>query len=351
MKRICSFLAVFFLLAVTLCPFICYALPAQNIQVHFTDNATPLVGAEFYIYRIGTVSEGKIIPEAPFDGYKIDYDISTTEKMSATASTVFVYAVRDDVAPLYGDNTDEYGYADFHGVAFSEGAYLVTCLKHTQDGNLYFAEPVIVIVPYGNTDSITIKPKSEKVEVPDASESESKRVLKSWIADTGSSRPVQIEVELLCDGEIYDTAILNKDNNWRYEWKNLPSGHRWLVTEKGVVGEYTVSITRTEDTILIVNKGAFVVEETTTEPEETTSPDSTTSPDETTSPGGTTITTATTTLDSTTTSQKPGGPSAGGNSEEPELPVTGMLVWPIPYLACLGIILFIIGFVKDKKEA
>ena len=56
-----------------------------------------------------------------------------------------------------------------------------------------------------------------------------------------------MEIELLKDGEIYDTVILSGDGNWRYEWKNLPEFNAdgtkivWRVTEKNLK-DYTVEI-------------------------------------------------------------------------------------------------------------
>ena len=67
-----------------------------------------------------------------------------------------------------------------------------------------------------------------------------------------------MEIELLKDGEIYDTVILSGDGNWRYEWKNLPEFNAdgtkivWRVTEKNLKA-YTVEIEQDGITFTVTN--------------------------------------------------------------------------------------------------
>ena len=58
----------------------------------------------------------------------------------------------------------------------------------------------------------------------------------------------------------------------------------------------------------------------------------------------------------------PDSPVAPGNPDNPalaghpdgavmsSLPQTGQLNWPIPFMACSGVLLFAVGWVLDRKE-
>lgn len=55
-----------------------------------------------------------------------------------------------------------------------------------------------------------------------------RKVLKVWRDDGNEEkRPEQIVVQLLRDGEVYDTVTLSNDNNWRYTWPELSADHHW----------------------------------------------------------------------------------------------------------------------------
>ena len=78
-------------------------------------------------------------------------------------------------------------------------------------------------------------------------------MLKVW-DDKGNEteRPREIIVQLLKDGKVYDTVTLNKDNNWRYTWASLDDRYEWLVTEKEPSG-YTVKTELRGITFVITN--------------------------------------------------------------------------------------------------
>lgn len=303
-----------------------FAANGQKITIEYVSTDGPLDNVSFSIYRIGDVSGSKIIPNSIFDDYSVSFDISDSEKLTTLAKTVSAYALRDDITPDFTDITNENGVADFDGRVFDAGAYLYVAEKHFQYGNIYFCEPVIIVLPYGDEDSIVSKPKYEVVPEDGESISVAYRVLKGWKNDEENVRPPEIQVQLLRDGEIYDTVTLNIENNWRYQWDNLSSRYHWTVTEKDVAPGYLVSLSQNEKTLLLVN--SVPDEEDTTVPDEpTTDTESTTSPAQTTSPSETTTT-----------------------PDEPELPQTGALRWPIPYIACAGVFLFIVGYATYRKS-
>lgn len=116
-------------------------------------------------------------------------------------------------------------------------------------------------------------------------------VVKKW-EDSGKNRPTSVTVELVCDGEVVETVVLSDENNWTHTWTDLLCRKNWDVTEAEVPADYTVSYTREGNTVTIVNMK--------------------------------------------------------------KLAQTGQLNWPVPVLACGGLLLFAFGwilvFMRKKQK-
>ena len=73
-----------------------------------------------------------------------------------------------------------------------------------------------------------------------------------------SQRPTEIVVDLLKNGEVYDTVTLSEENGWSYNWDKLPrynaDGTRaeWTMTEQ-TVEDYTVLIEKNGITFTVTN--------------------------------------------------------------------------------------------------
>ena len=154
--------------------------------------------------------------------------------------------------------------------------------------------------------------KFSKTPVPDDGDTVTRKVLKVW-NDAGQERerPDRITIQLLKNGEIYDTVTLSERNNWRYSWNDLPKYGKnglpidWRVVEVTPDG-YTVSITQ--------EAGTFVVTNTPIQPPE----------------------------------NPPVTPPVNP-PKTPTLPQTGALWWPVPVLAAAGLLLIAAGAGKKRK--
>ncbi|MBQ6539743.1 MAG: Cna B-type domain-containing protein, partial [Oscillospiraceae bacterium] len=60
-----------------------------------------------------------------------------------------------------------------------------------------------------------------------------------------NKRPESIEVQLLRDGEVYDTVVLNSDGKWKHNWDGLEAGRDWTVKEKSAPSGYKSGIKQT----------------------------------------------------------------------------------------------------------
>uniref|UniRef100_UPI002627A674 Cna B-type domain-containing protein n=1 Tax=uncultured Faecalicoccus sp. TaxID=1971760 RepID=UPI002627A674 len=57
---------------------------------------------------------------------------------------------------------------------------------------------------------------------------------KKWEKDNESVRPDSIEVNLLKDGEVFDTVTIAEEDNWTYTWSDLDFINNWTVEEVAV---------------------------------------------------------------------------------------------------------------------
>jgi hypothetical protein len=62
-----------------------------------------------------------------------------------------------------------------------------------------------------------------------------------------------IEVQLLNDGSVYETVVLNAENSWRYTWSELSPDAVWSVIEKDVPKNYTVLMSHEGRTFVLTN--------------------------------------------------------------------------------------------------
>ncbi|MGN0714860.1 MAG: Cna B-type domain-containing protein [Anaerovoracaceae bacterium] len=78
-------------------------------------------------------------------------------------------------------------------------------------------------------------------------------VRKIWTGDNAKDRPSQVTVNLLKDGKVQETRILNEANQWTWTWGNLSRWSKWTVEEAGVPEGYEASCETTGNTTFITN--------------------------------------------------------------------------------------------------
>ena len=286
------------------------------LRVEFADGEKPLSGAEFKIYQIADIDAyGNYISKPGFEKFDIGTSGKNLEKWRELASTIEGYVFQEKIEPADKGITDSEGVVEFpvESENFVCGLYLLVGDPVSVGGFTYFAESAIVQLPMPSGDGetwnydVVVKPKYTFIPDVEPDGFISRKVLKIW-DDKGyeSSRPKEITVYLLKNGEVFDTVKLNKENNWRYTWDDLEDGHRWIVTEK-VPGGYTVKVERIGITHVITN--SIKKEEPPVVP----------------------IT-----------------PITPPKPEDPQLPQTGQLWWPVPLMAVLGLLFITAGIIRKK---
>lgn len=275
-----------------------------SLIVECAYNEEAFSGVGVSVYRVAQETDSGIELTGEFEKYSVLINSNNnSDQLRAAALALASYAKRDSITPCDYGNSDINGNACF--TIDKKGVYLVVTDDYTAEESTFTAEPFLVFLSDDGADMIT-KPKFFD---NGAFLSTSVKVLKVW-EDSETQRPDEIEIELIRNGEIVDTVILNEETNWRYTWNNLEKSN-YLVCEKNVPEGYAVSVSREGITFVIRNtaKGA-PSDEGESQPASTT-PES---------------------------------------DSESKLPQTGVLKWPVPYLACAGLLLLMAGWVINRKN-
>lgn len=275
-----------------------YGSVDMNAPVRLTLSAAydgaSLSGVQLRLYRVAGVSrEGVYTPVAPFDACGVDFNKLEGSQWDAVLDRLAELSA--GAAPAAEVQTDASGIVSL--VNLPKGLYLALAETLTAGDWVYRASPMVVALPGHGADGISWEYTVEaamKLERQPALMN--LRIVKLW-KDGGdtSHRPEYIQAELYCDGQLSATVELSHANSWQYTFENLERTHTWKVTERKVPEGYTVSYSRENDALVITN--TF------------------------------------------------GTPP----TQPPKIPQTGLLWWPVPLLAGMGVAIFLVGWAIHRK--
>ena len=305
-----------------------------TLTVGFAPDGEPMTDSAFRIWRVGTLSDGGCLPFREFSGYNV---LNGPGGWSAKASTLLSYLQRDGVPPAQTGRTGADGTVRFDIPAAQQGLYLVAGDSQWRDGTRYTPTPLLVTVPYTRdlqtweTDVVS----RDKFSAYTPGETVQRHVLKSW-RDGGheNERPASITVELLRDGQVFDTATLTAADSWRFDWTDLDARYQWTVVEREN-GRYAALVEQEGITFHITNTWLGD-----TDPDDPPLIDLPDDPD-----GPPLIDLPDLPDDPYVDIDDPNVPLDDG----PKLPQTGQLWWPVAPLAMGGVILMLLGW-KQRRS-
>lgn len=219
-------------------------------------NYSAVDNAEFRVYRAGEITDNwEFVLTGAFQDIPADLNDLDTEAMTELSETLEAYAAADGIEPDYSGRTDENGQVVFEGL--TKGLYLIIGESVIQDGMRYDPVPFLLTVPFQDAEGTwnyqTEADVKYETSVPEKEETEYK-VVKYWAGDgSGNARPVQITVDILRDGVLYDTQTLNAENNWSYSWTAEDNGSVWQVVEREIPDHYTVKVEKNKTMFLLTN--------------------------------------------------------------------------------------------------
>ncbi len=273
-----------------------------SITLHFHTQDGPVTDAVFRAYLVAELRpDGSYALSEQYAAYPLALDGDVQD----LAETCAGYTRRDRLSCAADGRTDQSGVLQMTDLP--AGLYLILGEQIEAYDLAVAPAPSLIRVP-AETESgwrfdVDADVKSE-VKPPVGPETVTRRVLKIWDDDGHKSkRPAEITVQLLRDGDVFDTVTLNEKNNWRCFWDELDAARNWEVVEKECPG-YTVRVDRSGATFTLTN--TYAASDT---------------------------------------------PALDHPQEKPRLPQTGQLWWPVPLLAIAGLVLLLFGAGKRGRVA
>lgn len=316
-----------------------------TLAVTYHPGDAPAEGVRFRLWRAADVSASGYTP-LPFV-WKY-HTLAGVEGWKAKADTLYSYLLRDGVAPTAEAATDGEGVARFEDL--EQGLYLLAGSSLTRGGRVYTPTPTLVCLPnsgdfYTWDTDVAITCKFTYRTLSGGSETVQRRVLKTW-EDEGAEdlRPESVTVDLLRDGQVYDTVTLTAAENWRYTWEELPADGDWRVAEREN-GDYNVRAERQGVTFVLTNTYRQPPEEDLTGDDPPLSDRPDVDPDD---PPEEQL------WDSPPPQSDIPGEGDADQSSTPDngddpLPQTGQLWWPVLPMSLCGAALLAVGLVRRKR--
>ena len=231
-----------------------------KLTIEYTQDNAAVCGVPFDLYYVAAVDENaKFTLTGDFQNYPVQVNGLSTDEWKMLAETLTAYADRDSLTPLDSGTTNERGDLFFPNTCSSlkTGLYLVVGRAFSDEKYSYTTEPFLVSLPYRDAEtgawsySVIAEAKHTCTDIDDGDSTVQRKVLKIWKDDVKELRPEEVTVQLLKDGTVYDTVTLGDANNWRYSWEELPK-----YNEDGSLIAWRVVETETEDyTVLISQNG------------------------------------------------------------------------------------------------
>ncbi len=268
---------------------------SSDLEVSFQPENQPASDVSFEIYRIASVSEyGEYTFVEPYSHYPLSLDIQEESDWDKLVTTLSGYIAADQLQPAKTVVTDHDGIAKFSGI--ETGIYLVKGEQYRRDNKTYIPQTFIVALPNVNSENSWDYQIKSIVKYQTQTEPNQLTVLKVWDDQSNESRPKSIEIELYNKDVLFDTILLNSENNWTYTWTDLPEDGEWTVKEKEVPEGYEVNVEKQPQGFIVTN----------------------------------------------ILKNSPNKPTP--------LPQTGQTWWPIPLLIIASVILFAVGCILKKHE-
>lgn len=229
-----------------------------SLTVTYQYQKAALNNADINLYRLADWSaKGGYTPTGDFANhttYPVDWDILNADQQTLRdfANTMAGYIAVNKPAAASTQQTDSAGVATFNQL--SDGLYLAVVAPY--QGNVLTCQTAAMLVALPNVHkdaaeqrTLSIEPKANCAVPP----TDTISVTKVWKDKDQSKRPESVTMNLLQDGKIYDSIVLNAANGWKYTWKGLQTKHEYTVVEANVPGNYTALVDRENNDYTVTN--------------------------------------------------------------------------------------------------
>lgn len=227
-----------------------------TVTYQYQGAALNLASTSLY-YLADWSAKGGYTPTSDFanhTAYPVDWDILNADQQTLRdfANTMAGYIAVNKPAAENTLKTDSAGVATFNQL--KDGLYLAVVAPY--QGNVLTCQTAAMLVALPNVHkdaddqrTLSIEPKADCAVPPTTTIS----VNKVWKDKEQSKRPESVTMNLLQDGKIYDSIMLNNANDWKYTWKGLQAKHEYTVVEANVPGNYTALVDRENNDYTVTN--------------------------------------------------------------------------------------------------
>lgn len=229
-----------------------------SLTVTYQYQEAALNNADISLYRLADWSaKGGYTPAGDFADhgkYPVDWNILNADQQTLRdfANTMAGYIAVNKPAAENTLKTDSAGVATFDQL--KDGLYLAVVAPY--EGNVLTCQTAAMLVALPNVHkdaddqrTLSIEPKADCAVPPTTTIS----VNKVWKGKNSSKRPESVKMNLLQDGKVYDSIMLNNANDWKYTWKGLQAKHEYTVVEANVPGNYTALVDRENNDYTVTN--------------------------------------------------------------------------------------------------
>lgn len=229
-----------------------------SLTVTYQYQEAALNNADINLYRLADWSaKGGYTPAGDFadhSQYPVDWDILNADQQTLRdfANTMAGYIAVNKPTAESTLKTDSAGVATFDQL--KDGLYLAVVAPY--EGNVLTCQTAAMLVALPNVHknadeqrTLSIEPKADCAVPPTTTIS----VNKVWKGKNSAKRPESVKMNLLQDGKVYDSIMLNNANDWKYTWKGLQAKHEYTVVEANVPGNYTALVDRENNDYTVTN--------------------------------------------------------------------------------------------------
>lgn len=229
-----------------------------SLTVTYQYQEAALNNADISLYRLADWSaKGGYTPTGDFanhTAYPVDWDILNADQQTLRdfANTMAGYIAVNKPAAASTQQTDSAGVTTFNQL--SDGLYLAVVAPY--QGNVLTCQTAAMLVALPNVHkdaadqrTLSIEPKADCAVPP----TDTISVTKVWKDKNQSKRPESVTMNLLQDGKIYDSIVLNAANGWKHTWTKLETGHEYTVVEASVPSSYNALVDRENNDYTVTN--------------------------------------------------------------------------------------------------
>ena len=223
-----------------------------SVSVTLADQGenVPVEGAVLDLYFVAKAEmteSGELIYSytKDFEGMGVELDDH------ALSSKLDAYISANDVDSIKM-STDKNGSVTFDDLSL--GLYYVK--QNEGVGGYSPCKPFLVTVPFFANGvyvyDVNATPKTE------IEETVSVTVRKVWNTDNSTCAAESVTVQLLRDGAVVKTAILNEENDWQITYTDMPKSDAYSIVEIDVPKGFTATYSQSEYTFTVTNTSTLI---------------------------------------------------------------------------------------------